>query len=314
MIYQSNCSGNEFEYDINKSKVVEFGPIWHERLESEYNQQKSIKEIAEILGANRSTIKKYLLLIEQEKNTVMRPYFKGSLEWITQLYDYYDRSKSVYETSILLKTSKKVVTRYIEERIIYESVILPTLRESAAATESEPEKLEPKTKLLKLLKNNPDLSRLGIRKAMGSKMISSLLREEGEWMNHILPPADHPFKSPYWEDEDLKLASVLTQVCESVYKTPPNKQIRRYTILNQLSVRDKARLLNHADKLPRSLELLEKSLESLEDYQIRVIPQTVQLYRKHYGNATVPMLLGTHKYKNCSQRVRICIEEYIAKN
>jgi hypothetical protein len=185
------------------------------------------------------------------------------------------------------------------------------MNEVAATVEVE---LEPKMRLTKLLEDNPVLSRSEIRKAMGSKVVSQLMKEDGEWLESVLPRTNHPFKSPNWEEEDKHLMLVLKQVCQELYRNPPNNQIKRYTILNLLSIKDKARIISYSEKLPRTTEILDQHLESLEHYQLRQIPRTIALHKKHYGNATLPMILSASKYKNCSQKVKDCIQQYLHSN
>ncbi|MNO23702.1 hypothetical protein D3C76_135090 [compost metagenome] len=308
MKYQASCSDSDRGFDVDTVKVIEYGKLWHDRLIKEYRMKKSINEIASVVGANRSTVKKYILRNLESRAQQSIELVKGSVEWVIKLYQTYDQLRSIYETSILLHTSKGVVSKYIKNRELYEREIIPAMNEAAATTEVE---VEPKMRLIKLLEENPDLSRSDIRKTMGSKVVSQLMKEDGEWLNSILPRADHPFKSPKWDDEDKKLLLVVNRMCQELYENPPNKQIKRYTILNKLSIRDKARLINHSDKLPRTIEIIEQYLEPTEEYQLRQIPHTVALYRKHYGNVTLPMILKNSIYDNCSQKVKGCIQEYL---
>lgn len=308
MKYQASCPDGDSGFDIDTVKVIEFGSLWHDRLIKEYHMKKSIKEIARIVGANRSTVKKYILLYIESNAEHSVEIVKGSVDWVNKLYQTYDQLGSIYDTSILLHTSKRVVSKYIKNKELYEREIIPARNEAAAATEVE---LEPKTRLIKLLEDNPDLSRSDIRKAIGSKVFSRLTKEDSEWSKSILPRADPPFKSLKWEDEDKQLALVVNRTCQELYESPPNKQIKRYTILNKLSIRDKARLLNHSDKLPKTVEIIERYLEPNENYQLRQIPHIVALYRKHYANATLPMVLKNRIYENCSQQVIVRIKEYL---
>ncbi|MGC6589584.1 MULTISPECIES: TnsD family Tn7-like transposition protein [Paenibacillus] len=308
MEYRSSCVDGQLEFDFATVKVVEYGPLWHEQLVIEYNKGKSMNNIAASLGANRSTIKKYLLLYMGKKVNQEHPLTKGSLNWIHKLYLTYDQTQSINETSILLHTSKSVVTRYINEREKYEKEILPAMKEAAVTSEVE---VEPRAKLMELLERFPGLSRSDLRKIMGSKILSKLMKEEGNGLENILPLTDHPFKSPLWEEEDTKLMLVIKEVCQQLYKNPPNKQIKRYTILNLLSTKDKARIIRYSEKLPRSTNMLDQYLESTEHYQLRMIPHTVALHKKHYGNTTLPMILSSCRYKNCSQQVQLSIQEYL---
>ncbi|MGF9713734.1 TnsD family Tn7-like transposition protein [Paenibacillus naphthalenovorans] len=313
MSYQSNCTDESLEFDIQKTKVVEYGATWHDRLKYLYKQKKSIKAISEILGADRSTIKKYIHFHFDEDiyNTNTVKNLKGSPEWLEKLYQVYDQTKSVYETALHLNTDKRVVYKYINQREAYEAAIIPSLKESAAAIETAEQVLGPREQLLLLLRDNPNISRSELGKLIGWKKYYTLMKNERDWMESVLPPADHNFKSPDWIEEDMKLSAELIQVCKKIYENPPNKQIKRYTILNHLSVRDKSRMLVKSDKFPRSVEVLKGYLETEEDFQIRVIPHTVKMYQRHYNKVTVGILLGDHRFKDCSEKVKENIRAYL---
>lgn len=155
--------------------------------------------------------------------------------------------------------------------------------------------------LLECIQNYGD--RELIRQKVGESTYNRLMKRDPEWMNSVLPARKFHFKPPDWEQIDKELEVTLIQVVTATYSFPPKTRIQKYTLLNKLRVGDKARIERYPEKLPRTIKLLEKEIESIESYQIRRIPDIIQQIRKSTWALTLDNILKTSVLRGCSKKV-----------
>lgn len=156
--------------------------------------------------------------------------------------------------------------------------------------------------LLECVKSCSD--RESIKQKVGQITYNKLLKREASWMKAVLPPRDHHFISLDWEQIDVEIEATLTQVVSTIYSLPPRNRIQKYTILKRLSSRDKARIQRFPERMPRTINLLEKSIESIQAYQIRRIPDIIEQVKESTWALTLDNILKHKVLLGCSKRVR----------
>ncbi|MDR3540472.1 MAG: TnsD family Tn7-like transposition protein [Desulfosporosinus sp.] len=158
-----------------------------------------------------------------------------------------------------------------------------------------------KAKLSECIKNLND--RDSIRRKVGESTYNWLMKRDPQWMNSVLPPREFNFKSLDWKQTDEEIVETLSRVVSETYFIPPKTRVQKYTILNKLTVRDKARIERFPEKLPRTVNFLEKSIESIESYQTRRIPDMIEQVRKSTWALTIDNVLKTPVLRGCSENV-----------
>lgn len=159
-----------------------------------------------------------------------------------------------------------------------------------------------KLKLLECIQNSSD--RESIRRRVGESTYNWLMKRDPLWMKLVLPPREFHYKSLGWEQIDGEIEEILTQIVSETYSFPPKTRVQKYTLLNRLTVRDKARIERSPEKLPRTVNLLEKSIESTESYQIRKIPDIIEQVRKSTWALTLDNVLKIPVLRGCSKKVK----------
>lgn len=155
---------------------------------------------------------------------------------------------------------------------------------------------------LECLKSCSD--RESIKRKIGEITYNRLLKREALWMKAVLPPRDHHFKSFDWEQIDMEIETTLTKVVSTIYSSPPRNRIQKYTILKRLTSRDKARIERFPERLPRTINLLENSIESMQSYQFRRIPNIIDQVRNSIWALTLDNILKHKVLQGCSKRVK----------
>lgn len=158
-----------------------------------------------------------------------------------------------------------------------------------------------KTLLMECIQISSD--RDSVRRSVGESTYNWLMKKDPIWMNTVLPSRDYHFKSLDWDEIDEELEIILTRIVSETYAFPPKTRILKYTLIKRFTVRDKARIERFPEKLPRTVNLLEKSIESTESYQIRRIPGLIDQVKKSTWALTLDNLLKIPVLKGCSNNV-----------
>ncbi|AHF08371.1 hypothetical protein DESME_01020 [Desulfitobacterium metallireducens DSM 15288] len=159
-----------------------------------------------------------------------------------------------------------------------------------------------KLDLLESIRSYPD--RESIVRNVGKCTYNKLMQKESAWMKEVLPSRNFNFKSLDWEQIDGELETVLEQVITKTYSFPPKNRIQKYTLIKQMTSRDKARIERFPYRLPRTIDRLNQSVESIESYQIRRIPDIIDRIRKSTWALTLENVLKYPVLLGCSQEVK----------
>jgi Tn7-like transposition protein D/TniQ len=212
------------------------------------------------------------------------------------------------EFAVKVNIGKKSVNNYVskEQLGIAQNEVAATL--DADLDEIDINKRKRIEKIIQIIINNPGLNRTQLQK-LSKKDYRWVLKNDIEWFNYILPPLKRKQLDYAVLDNELRIK--VRDAAQLTYKLNPSTQIKRYSILNKLSPKDKNRIVAHLNRLPGTLSELEKYEESKVDYQIRHIPKLVsQLKSSGYVNVTLNSILSFRRsYRNCSEETKKRIEE-----
>lgn len=96
----------------------------------------------------------------------------------------------------------------------------------------------------------------------------------------------------------------MNKVAQEIRLNPPEQKIGLSTFITRLSSTDEIYIRLHKNKLPGCMQLLEENIESVEDFQIRKIQDTIDLFKRNgKKNISLKHFLKYHRYKQASERV-----------
>ncbi|QWU15615.1 TniQ protein [Paenibacillus sophorae] len=206
---------------------------------------------------------------------------------IKQLGQYYNNEKNTEE-------HKEVLKQVIEAR-----------NRVATASEEEGLIIKYREMVLNTLKEAPFLPRSQISKKLG-RYYTILMRYDRNWLNEILPSKKKPPNKLNYELVDQDLSIKVRAVAERLRISNPPTQIKKYSILNVLESYEKHRILKHGSNLPQTTSMIEKYMETKEDYLIRHVPSIVsQLKASGYRNPTFQSIVAFRRsYRNLPERTQ----------
>ncbi|CAM3892218.1 MULTISPECIES: TnsD family Tn7-like transposition protein [Paenibacillus] len=212
-------------------------------------------------------------------------------------------------TQIAGKLGKTV--RYVRNQIRYaKEMDLQGIKHSPPS--SDPFR-DIKEKIVELVMNDNTLKRNEIASIIGKKYYK-LIKEEPDWVNNNVPSRkkESYYNSINWPTADERLSKEITRVVDELYRRNHPRRILPYTILGQLSNLDKKRIANNKEKLPMTVETLEKLTESYEAYQIRRIPIAANLLiREQRAVSLSNFLKYALPFQDCSITVQNHITRFI---
>ncbi|WHY77805.1 TnsD family Tn7-like transposition protein [Neobacillus sp. WH10] len=258
---------------------------------------------------------------QDKKEKVMIKTMGG--KWINRLLELYLNGDSSYEIARKLECSEFGVRNNLN-RIVGSSNVLTAQNreavkqiiqsywESAGTSETDRKKEEFRNVVVKILISCESISRTNLSKKI-PYVYQWLKMNDIEWLESALPLKETNKKVP----EDLthfdeQLSVKIQKVSEELYKTCPY-QIKKTTILKKLSKIEMNRLKSMSSRLPLSTVLLNKNIESLNDYFIRRVPFVIaNLLKYGYKNITLKSLESYVKnYSKCDLDTQKKIKEYL---
>lgn len=125
-----------------------------------------------------------------------------------------------------------------------------------------------RTRLLNILKLNPKVSRYEISRLANFNYVW-LLKNDSEWVQNHFPKVlkSTQKKRSNWEEIDKKLSILIKKTCEEIYSITPPKRVCKIEIVSRIG--HKKWLRKWKLPLPKTIEILNEKLETLEDYKIR---------------------------------------------
>ncbi|CEG25319.1 TnsD family Tn7-like transposition protein [Bacillus sp. B-jedd] len=239
--------------------------------------------------------------------------------WKDTLIELYNNGFSQIEIARELNVNRSTVKKYIQKigtEKFREPNHNPMVDNISRKTPSSSRKLsDDEYKELKLiikeLCKDKSLTRINISDIVGPKKYRAMLRMEPEWMNEVLPEKVHKFVEKDWQSIDLILADVIERKAKELYKSNPTRRITKYLILGRLDPSDKKRIIHHPDKLMESMGIINKYVENIEAYQIRIIPHALTYMKKTSYNTDPERIYCFRLFDGCSEKVKQEIVKYI---
>lgn len=166
-----------------------------------------------------------------------------------------------------------------------------------------------KEKLYSFLKENPNATRTDIRNIVGRGLCKRLREMDMEWLEGVLPLQKNRVNCAKLDEIILPR---LFAIIEELYSNPPSRIIKKSTILGKLTKSECNKLTKYY--LPKSIELISKSIESKEHYQLRLIDHYIGQLKKHcYSRPTLQNMLNVNAYKDCSDLVINAIKKRLGE-
>ncbi|WP_308636528.1 TnsD family Tn7-like transposition protein [Paenibacillus silvisoli] len=165
----------------------------------------------------------------------------------------------------------------IKKELIHINEKNGSINQDSCSSEMKSQKLENRNKMrqtLSELGNDLNLNR-GKVKLKDATTYVWLLKNDRAWMEQILPASKKNSQKVDWEKEDMELCQRIIDIARKLYLSPsPDKRITPAIIINELSAVDRNRIWRHyrCNKLEKSKDALKKSLEKIEDFQVRFLP------------------------------------------
>jgi len=212
-----------------------------------------------------------------------------------------------------IKKSKPTLTKYNLLLIPPDTV---QAIEQMAVTTFDVTKESYRTTLLQASQVNQTTKRLFLLR-MHPREYNWLCRNDSAWMDEHFP-RKKAFKAKIDFRSFDEILSQKIRTIAAELKEDSNFQIRKYTILNRLSLLEKSRLQSfNEDRLPASHKALIESIEELDSYLIRSVERVATKLRKKsgYQNISYDALISYSKlYESCSPELKMKIEELLRQN
>jgi hypothetical protein len=194
--------------------------------------------------------------------------------WKTKLLQLAEKKKSLRQIAIILNVDHKTVNKYLK--------ILRMGQEKKEKNEScfNHNLSSYRSKWLKTVRDNDRKSKTEIRR-VASKEYAWLYRHDREWLDKNSPAPMSRMKRENnrvdWSQRDINLFGQVTKAA---------KELRGYSIPTRITINSIGRkigqlhyLQKKLNKLPKTKELLETVVDSLEDFQIRWIKFVAEGFR-----------------------------------
>jgi hypothetical protein len=246
-------------------------------------------------------------------------------KWINRVLELYLKGDSSYEIAQKLECSESGVRKNLNRIFGSSNVLTAQNREAvkqiiqanwelASTSETDRKKEEFRNVVVEILISCKSISRTNLSRKI-PYVYQWLKMNDIEWLESALPLPLKKTNKKLLEDLthfDEQLSVKVQKVSEELYKTC-NYQIKKTTIVKKLSKIEMHRLNSMSSRLPLSSIMLNKNIESLNDYLIRRIPFVIASLLK-YGckNITLKSLESYAKnYRKCDLDTQKKIKEYL---
>lgn len=132
---------------------------------------------------------------------------------------------------------------------------------------------------LQIRKDHPELN----KKLLFEKenhLILWLTRHDSEWFEENRPDREkirNPLSHVNWEEEDIKLSNLVSKICDEILSARnPMKRISLTEIIRRIGYQgwfDKRK-----EKLPMTTEILERRLETFQNFMLRKVDLFTEMY------------------------------------
>ncbi|MCA0151137.1 TnsD family transposase [Rossellomorea vietnamensis] len=190
--------------------------------------------------------------------------------------------------------------------------IVQSYLESASAKAIEVKIQEYRSSIISLMEANPNITRTELRREIPYVYLW-LTRNDKEWFENILPHVKKVSKKRYSRSSIDK--ELYEKICIHIDKLKENhpRQVKKSTIIKQLPPKFQNRFKSNPNAFPLSKKLIERNIESIDDYLLRRLPHFVtQVLKANYKNVTLKSLQNySALFKRCNPKTEILIQEYL---
>ncbi|MDR7002821.1 TnsD family Tn7-like transposition protein [Neobacillus niacini] len=269
----------------NNYSVKSRGYLWMSKVYELYGTGYKCPEIAKIVKADTETVRRYLNKVKNSQSDFIQSLMRSTGQDL-------NKSFSLYET--------------------YTEVAATKIKEDTFEVREKYRK-----RILELKRSKIDLKRMDAHKELRKEYLW-LLANDADWFNRVLPPMDLT-KIDYSKlDEEMKYK--IKVAAKKVYSSNPARRIGKHLIINVLDEKEKNRILAYLSKLPKTKQILESHIESIDDYQVRNVPYIVSKLKSYgYKNITFNSIRDYNKtYRKCKEetikRIEKVLEELTRDN
>lgn len=270
-----NRRGLPFEEDEAQFSIETMGSFFVNSATMYYEQGHNIQTIANILHSNRTTVRKYL-----------KPY-RNLLEQKNKNLEY-EVEPAMNE--LMMGIGETAATKIIDSKL-----------ENCRATVLE---------AIQRLGNGatrPQIRKYNIHR------YDWVMKYDRDWMDKHLPPRKKLPSSInlYTMDEDLFV--LVNTAVKRIWERPQKQKITKTQIFRELPSFVKSRCSHYPQYLPKTLKLIEESLETNDHYLIRRFPEVLKWFNEsRYRNLSIRLIQSRFKtYKGCSPVVIQFLEKQI---
>lgn len=278
--------------DVTNYTTVSFGELWERELVSKYRKTKSLKKTAAYCRVKDSVARKYLSKLSPEYQ-VKKVKGHYSKEQVEEMIATFKKTKSVRKTSVILGVDRRTLKKYLPQELI---------ENTHYYYKNEEKKIKVyKQRILDSLVMLGNPFRTDIKSFVGAETYKYLMKKERYWMEQILPPKNSIKRN--WPSLDNTIYKEIVKLVLSLKKDLPKYRITKNRILNSISSPSRSFLDNHPDKLKESIKIIEKSIESQEEYQIRKLDYSINLLKKIKKDVQLEDLKRLPVYRETSTTV-----------
>lgn len=210
-------------------------------------------------------------------------------KWIKEVLNLYLEGEPVNKIAVKVGASEFGVARNLK-RIFGQSNTLKneyreaaieianTYLEMAPSNDFEEKRKKCRNQIIKTLKENPNLTRTDLYQKM-FYVYQWLKTNDEKWLGENTPSIKRRGNNKIDLHEfDKTLTMKINGISKELYKSYPY-QIKKHKILNCLSSVESSRLKSMRQRLPLSVDALQRNVEGVEGYLVRRLPYVVAQMR-----------------------------------
>ncbi|WP_342511819.1 TnsD family Tn7-like transposition protein [Sporosarcina sp. FSL K6-1522] len=238
---------------------------------------------------------------------------------------YFESGININQIAELLQNNRRIVRKYLKPYRMELQRHLMTMEQKNAHDEILQVKLEvaattQKTKLelcketvleaIRILgegASRPQIRRYNIHR------YDWIMKHDRVWMECHLPARRKMSRMLNLETLDDEMYQLVSAVVPKIWENLPQKKITKKEILKELPSYVEGRLRQYSDYLPKTIQLMENSLETDDHYLVRNFPHVVDWFNKsRYKKLSLKLIQNNFKsYKKCSLSVIQWVEGQI---
>lgn len=290
-----------------KHRVRSYGQLWESRFLETYIATGQIRPTSREMGVARQVVRKILAKFE-----------RSSAESTTRKSNYVSDVISTLAirlgvTPEEVKCSLGKFSKYSKRELSFNKVV----SEASASKEVTTRLSTAREQIRSILKLHPNTTRSEIAKIAGYTYLW-LSRHDKEWLSNILPAQRCGVHLKInWQMADRELEQIIPDAVQKALESNPNKRVTKGTILSQLPHVYKKRLEYRPDDLPRSIRVLNSSIESIDEFSIRFLPWAVKQMRRNCPNRVIylqQLQVKFATFRKCSKetckKIEVLLQQY----